>query len=297
MIFKKAKADAKAQDQAAQNAAEQNVAGQNEEKNQRKNFLSLMLGKMRFRKMNPAVEDVKKTDVKKTEDGQQPTKKIWRVSIAKDEKKKSSTYINLVDIALDSYDDIFSDFDPSPYSKRELSEDFVKEVERRYSTTKEGKIEVVFSVPKKLRNTKDEAIIRERIREYFEWRANAVEEEAREKEKLGGLLIAVGVVFIAISNVIGVQSEKSILLNILHEITLVPGWVGEFVGIEKLLLESREVRQKKKFYEKFKDATYIFVPEEDIVKKMVENVAAQKEQDAKEQKKDEIINPKEENKS
>ncbi|MEM4720182.1 MAG: hypothetical protein QXZ30_01965, partial [Candidatus Bilamarchaeaceae archaeon] len=115
-----------------------------------------------------------------------------------------------------------------------------------------------------------------------------VEEEAIKKQKLGGLLIGVGVVFITISNIIGLYSENSFFLKILHEITLVPGWVGEFVGIEKLLLESNEIRQKKAFYEKFRDAIYIFVSEEDVVKKMADAITPQKESENKEQKKMEL---------
>ncbi|MEM3422337.1 MAG: hypothetical protein QXF35_02945 [Candidatus Bilamarchaeaceae archaeon] len=246
-----------------------------------------------FSKLKVLIERNKDNEKNKSEQSQnkettQTTKKTERVSIAKEEKKKSSTYINLVDIALDGYDDIFSDFDPSPYSKRELSKDFVKEVERRYSLTRGGQIEVVFSLPKKLRNTKDEATIKERIREYFQWKMNEVEEEAIKKQKLGGLLIGVGVVFITISNIIGLYSENSFFLKILHEITLVPGWVGEFVGIEKLLLESNEIRQKKAFYEKFRDAIYIFVSEEDVVKKMADAITPQKESENKEQKKMEL---------
>ncbi len=46
-----------------------------------------------------------------------------KLLVAKKEKQKAGSFINLVDIALDGYDDIFSDFDSSPYSRRTLSMD------------------------------------------------------------------------------------------------------------------------------------------------------------------------------
>ena len=37
-----------------------------------------------------------------------------------------------ISILLDSYDDIFSDFDPSPYSERTLSDDYFNINDRRF---------------------------------------------------------------------------------------------------------------------------------------------------------------------
>jgi hypothetical protein len=51
-------------------------------------------------------------------------------------------------VALDNYDDIFSDFDYSDYSKRLLSYDFLKELRRRYEERKKGEYEITFSIPK-----------------------------------------------------------------------------------------------------------------------------------------------------
>src|SRR3989338_8032949 len=41
------------------------------------------------------------------------------------EDGKLSSILNSIQIALDHYDDIFSDFDPSPFNQRMLSDDFL----------------------------------------------------------------------------------------------------------------------------------------------------------------------------
>jgi len=193
--------------------------------------------------------------------------------ISKKEKQKPGSFINSVDIALDCYDDIFSDFDSSPYSRRTLSIDFIKEIERRYNAAKEGEIRFVFSLPKKMRNTKDEAVIKERLLKYFDNQIKECEKEARQEQKFSFVLIGGGIVFIALSNLIGLyESGNSFLLKTLHEITLIPGWVGEFLGVEKLLSSATKLKEKEKFYKKLRDASYIFVSTEDIVKKMSESV-------------------------
>jgi len=215
----------------------------------------------------------------------QQTKKVQRISIAKEEKNKAESYINLVDIALDSYDDIFSDFDPSPYTKRALSMDLIKEIERRCDLSKGKNAEIVFSLPKKMRNAKDEAVIKERLKEYFTKRAEEINDEVKKEKKLDAILVGGGVVFITISNIISAYAgENSVFLKILHEITLVPGWVGEFLGLERMFLETKKIRENGRLYEKLKDAVYIFVSTEDVLKKMSEGMQAQGGQQTEAQK-------------
>jgi len=207
------------------------------------------------------------------------------ISIAKKEKNKAESYINLIDIALDSYDDIFSDFDPSPYTKRALSIDLIKEIERRYDRTKGENAEIVFSLPKKMRNTKDEAVIKDRLKNYFTKRAEEINDEVKKEKRLDAILIGGGIVFITISNIISAYGgENSIFLKILHEVTLVPGWVGEFLGLERMFLETKKIKENGRLYEKLKNAVYIFVPTEDVLKKMSEGMQNQGSQQAEAQK-------------
>lgn len=60
------------------------------------------------------------------------------------EDGRLSSILNSIQIALDHYDDIFSDFDPSPFSQRMLSDDFLKEMQKRYIETKKGSLKYGF---------------------------------------------------------------------------------------------------------------------------------------------------------
>jgi hypothetical protein len=55
--------------------------------------------------------------------------------IKKIDPKSVSDIFQIAPIALDTYDDIFSDFDPSPFDHRVISEDFLSELRRRYNLT------------------------------------------------------------------------------------------------------------------------------------------------------------------
>ena len=44
-----------------------------------------------------------------------------------------------IGIVIDSWDDVFSDFDPRPLSERTVSGDFVDELKKRYKETRRGR--------------------------------------------------------------------------------------------------------------------------------------------------------------
>ncbi len=79
------------------------------------------------------------------------------------EKEMKEGNISLI---LDGYDDIFSDFDPRPYSERALSDDFLSEC-KKAARDKDEKLELRLMVPGDNRNFKDELKIRKRLKTHF----------------------------------------------------------------------------------------------------------------------------------
>src|ERR1035437_3645551 len=82
------------------------------------------------------------------------------------EKPKSSDPYQ-VSIWLDGYDDIFSDFDPRPYSERSLSDDFIAEA-KKVSREKLLKInELNLLIPDSKRNAEQESVIIKNLHANF----------------------------------------------------------------------------------------------------------------------------------
>jgi hypothetical protein len=73
-----------------------------------------------------------------------------------------------VSLWLDTYEDIFSDFDPHPYGRRALSEDFLAEARRAVRDRRDEVPELRLLVPTRIRSLEDETIIRKRLRDHFE---------------------------------------------------------------------------------------------------------------------------------
>ncbi|MCX8198108.1 MAG: hypothetical protein N3F07_02850 [Candidatus Micrarchaeota archaeon] len=171
--------------------------------------------------------------------------------------------IREITIKLDTYDDIFSDFDPRPYSQRELSEDFLKEVQRRYMEDKHGRFEVHFTIPSSERDTKEEALIKKRIREHFSQMAKAEHEEIKKTQRRGYVYIAIGAA-VLLANVAALFTlhESSWFYQVLSILLVPAGWYGMFTGIGKVIDEPVLSAEKKAVYERFEKANYIFMSEE-----------------------------------
>lgn len=196
--------------------------------------------------------------------------KAPQVPIAEKEKRKPSAHINSVDIALDGYDDIFSDFDPSPYKIRLLSRDFVEEISRRNRETKAGEIEVRLTLPKGRRNPVVENIIRERLVEHYKGRAQKAEEEIRARERKGWKYMGIGVA-LNVAGILIVHFLESVNVGFKVGGSMVEmaGWISTWVGAERAIMETpKEMREQKEFNERMARASFVFISEEDIVRRI-----------------------------
>lgn len=178
----------------------------------------------------------------------------------KNDPKTISDILQITQIAIDHYDDIFSDFDPSPYETRLLSEDFLHELSRRYSQKKKGDFIVNFTLPASERSEKTESLIRKRFKDYFKQELKNLEKIQKDKMFEGILRLLVGVIL-------------SILLIAIPELDITPIltifsvllWYALWSGFELIFDSSRKMRRKMIFAEKLMKAKYNFVAEEHIL--------------------------------
>ncbi|MCI0504304.1 hypothetical protein L0Y65_06380 [Candidatus Micrarchaeota archaeon] len=181
-----------------------------------------------------------------------------------DERARTvSDVLQKADISIDSYEDIFSDFDPSPIEKRLLSEDFIYELRRRHAATGKGEFVVNFTLPKSMRSEKTEALIRKRIKEHFKSRVREIERKAREKADNGSHRLLAGVL-LTIALFLFPQLEIVPVLTILSVLI----WYSLWSGLENVLEASSSLRRKKAFAEKFMKAEYSFISQEDVLQSM-----------------------------
>lgn len=178
----------------------------------------------------------------------------------KSDPKTISDILQITQIAIDHYDDIFSDFDPSPYETRLLSEDFLHELSRRYSQKKKGDFIVNFTLPASERSEKTESLIRKRFKDYFKQELKNLEKIQKDKNFEGILRVLVGM-FLSILLIIIPELDTTPILTIFSVLI----WYAIWSGFERIFESSSKLRRKLIFAEKFMKAKYNFVAEEHIL--------------------------------
>ncbi len=184
-------------------------------------------------------------------------------------RTKLKKILTAIHIALDDYEDIFSDFDISPYDKRALSQDFIGELLARCHSEIRGDVEIVLSLPREERDPEDEAIISERIRAYFDDRVKELEGRINELKQKGFLFLVVGVFFLIFALFVPDFHLSERLTDIIGDVIATPlGWFFTWTGLSMLIEEPGEYKKDLELFRKLKNASIIFVDEEQILREV-----------------------------
>ncbi len=184
----------------------------------------------------------------------------------KDEQKEQATVsIRDISIALDNYDDLFSDFDPRPYSTREISADLLKEIEGRIHKDVRGNFELRFFLPKVLRNEKKEEQIAKRLQAYFKTESKEAEQKDEQRKRSGFMFIAGGMAALFAYAYLFAFIDLGSLASFIEPLLVPFGWFSTWEGLERLVRDSKKFETELTFYRKLAKASYIFLSEEENV--------------------------------
>lgn len=164
-----------------------------------------------------------------------------------------------ISLWIDSYDEIFSDFDPREYNKREISSDFISESKRFARENIKGKFDLVILLPGSIRDTKKELIIKKRLREHF-----LIQQKYFEKKKRGVLMqglffVMLGIFFMVAATFIIFKIENpDFFITFLGVVFEPAGWFSFWEGLNLLIFYSKEKDYDLEFNKKMSKANIVF---------------------------------------
>ncbi|HVY01975.1 MAG TPA: hypothetical protein VHA12_04395 [Candidatus Nanoarchaeia archaeon] len=162
-----------------------------------------------------------------------------------------------VSLILDTYNDIFSSFDPRPYNERSLSEDLLSEAKRAVRDKGEG-IELRFIIPKAQRSIAHETLIKQRLKDHFRKHHYMVQRELTAYKKQAVTLIAVGTIIGFIAVWLSITNIYEILKHAVEIILSPASWFTIWTGFEHLTFPPKKETQEEQFYRKMIDAHISF---------------------------------------
>ena len=168
--------------------------------------------------------------------------------VAEEEKTKNLLAKAEISVLLDTYDDIFSDFDPRPFISRALSDDFLIEA-KKATKDKQGTFNLSFMIPKKLRNFEHELLIRRRLRDHFKKNALLLGNEIHRIKVKGIFMAIAGIVMIMIASFL-FSLEDVWFIHLLIVILEPAGWFTAWTGFYEIYYKGKELKPDLEFYNK-----------------------------------------------
>jgi len=174
-----------------------------------------------------------------------------------EDKEKKLLAKSEISLWLDTYDDIFSDFDPRPYAQRALSDDFLNEA-KKASREKGESLELRLLIDAKMRNLDHEAMIKKRLHEHFKNHTVRIHAELKDLFIKGVLFVVFGFVMMVIATFLADFEIKNMLITFAM-VTLEPaGWFAVWAGFDHIFYMTREKKPEHLFNEKMSKSNIIF---------------------------------------
>ncbi|MCX6799039.1 MAG: hypothetical protein NTW59_03025 [Candidatus Diapherotrites archaeon] len=208
-----------------------------------------------------AGQQQKKVDEKAASSGQQAKKSRWlfktkqrsQAAIQKSalaQQQQKLLQLSEISLWIDTYDDIFSDFDPRPYSQRALSDDFLLEAKKASRDRASGNIELRFLVPTKIRNPEQEGLIRKRLHEHFKKHSKELTQEVHTTRRNGIAMAFVGMLMVLGASYIYPEESTSFLQRLLFVVLEPGGWFMTWMGLDGIFGAESQKKTDLDFYRK-----------------------------------------------
>jgi hypothetical protein len=149
---------------------------------------------------------------------------------------------------LDSYDDIFSDFDSRHYLKRRVSEDFIEELKTTLKYKTEHAETLLLLLPSHLRKTEIENGIAASLHEQFHSRFETLYKKEKKIYRRGFILLIAGILVMAIDSYLAYKGLKMFFITVLRIIMEPAAWFMMWNGLDQLIYNYRKAKAETALY-------------------------------------------------
>lgn len=154
-----------------------------------------------------------------------------------------------ISLILDSYDDLFSDFDPRPYAEKALSDDFLIECKKAsLDKSNDNALELRLLLPETKRNLAQEEVIKKRLSNHFDKHYKLKQNDQKQKRNLGFIWLAVGTLLLFFSALVYLQD--GVFFQLMFVLMDPAGWFTAWTGLDLIFSHFKEKQPDLEFYAK-----------------------------------------------
>ncbi|MDF2547844.1 MAG: hypothetical protein K0R93_2742 [Anaerosolibacter sp.] len=172
---------------------------------------------------------------------------------------EESTGTYLIEVSLDNYDDVYDDWDPSPFKKRDIEvefNDFIvnssEDIPLKYN------ICIVLYLPISKKDEKKETALISAYQNHYNYAIERLEkiQSNLNKKTIFYLLFSLSLLSIGY---FFFKDDQNIVLNVLHEGVFIGGWVFLWEFFTNIFIKTRESKVEYKLYKRLYQSKIKFV--------------------------------------
>jgi hypothetical protein len=161
--------------------------------------------------------------------------------------------ISEVVLWIDSYSELFSDFDPRPVADRLVSDDFVNQVKHAAKEIPQKLHVLKLLVPENTRKPDEEVIISRKLGAYFSYQHQQLTQTNEEVRRKGFYFSAAGLIFMLIASYLKELKVTEFYMTFLLTLFEPGGWFLLWTGFDYFMNYSRNRLQDLAFFNRMAD--------------------------------------------
>ncbi|MCA9356815.1 hypothetical protein KC872_01260 [Candidatus Kaiserbacteria bacterium] len=164
-----------------------------------------------------------------------------------------------IEAAVDNYEDIFNEWDPAPFIRRDLNpalQSFLEECSRDISI--KHPLAVVFTMPSLEHDLEKEAICIDDVKNQFAFKVHVLEKE--RVEVMHGMIrnFIIGIALLGVAVISDAQFSDNFFLDVLVQGFFIGGWVFIWEAMSIVGFKNRSLNHKIKEWKRYLDAPIVF---------------------------------------
>lgn len=164
----------------------------------------------------------------------------------------------IVEVSLDEYEDVYDEWDPSPFKKRDIEDEFddfiwdsANDIPLKY------KIKIVLYLPKAQRNEVKEKALREAYDNFYSFRLIRAYKTQKNIQKKILTYLIMSLTFLYIGYFY--SAESGIVMSVLKEGIFIGGWVFLWEVFTLIFITLGEERKVTKIVKRLLDSKICFI--------------------------------------
>jgi hypothetical protein len=165
----------------------------------------------------------------------------------------------MIEVSLDTYDDIYDDWDPSPFKKRDIEDEFDDFIiNASQDIPMNFNIMIVLYLPLSKKDTQKEAALVSAYKNFYAYELDRLDKTKADLYRkiinyflMSLFLLSIGFFFF--------RDEKNIFISVLHEGIFIGGWVFLWEFFTDIFITRRELQEEYKLHKRLYSSDIRFI--------------------------------------